>query len=594
MITAAATSDEERICASCRTGSDGAFELAGLPGGEYLVAARSEGLRFETTGDDVARPGEQLEFTASPEEAVRVRVLLPDGTEPAEAEVSWAPFAGAGSVGTAGWHPESPVVGLPPGPWTLLASAGEDGEYASDPVAFVPPAPGVPREISLPLIARPGLLCRLRAESGAWSGMVDLRSAQVGEGASREPKELLREADPIRRMEPARNAAFFLSDLGPGEWCLGACAPNGFVLGHAFAVVGEDLKTVEIEVAEPDRSCYVLVRAVGPRGGRPSEFGGRVRLAGSEGGGCTCSSCLRRSLDELPDGSFRLWFPNVEGGGSQWVLEARAEGCALQRTPFTRTEAPELHLRFVEPAWLDVALEGSTEAGEGVRVRLVPFEGPEISTWMDEGETERLGPGLPGSYGIRVMTRTGEVSCTPTEVTLAEGLNSVSLRLGLLCEVTVAFGEEQAGASVTVASEEGGTIFRCQVGDPGDVTIPRLVPGSYRLTMDDRQRGSMSFTVPGPSRILFAPEPVDCLRVVIENANGLLSDWGLRDADLIVSVDGAEIPNEGTARALLELAATRGRCTFAVLRGGDRFDLEVTAPRFDSGALGGNLEAAAR
>jgi hypothetical protein len=110
----------------------------------------------------------------------------------------------------------------------------------------------------------------------------------------------------------------------------------------------------------------------------------------------------------------------------------------------------------------------------------------------------------------------------------------------------------------------------------------------------DRQRGSMAFTVPGPSRFLFVPDRVDCLRVVIQNTCGLLARWGLRDGDLVAAVDGTEIPNAGAAWALLELTATRDRSVLTVLRNGDRFDLEVLSPTFDSAALGGCLVASAR
>jgi hypothetical protein len=284
----------------------------------------------------------------------------------------------------------------------------------------------------------------------------------------------------------------------------------------------------------------------------------------------------------------------VEHGGSEWVLDAQAEGCAIERRLFTRTEASEVLLRFGEPASVDLGIDWTEDGPDSVRVRLVPPEGPEVSTWLCQGESERLGPVLPGIFRVFVRTRTGEVSCTPGEITLAPGLNSVVLRLGLLYEVVVAFGEDRASTEVTVGDDEGDAVFQGEVGSDGDLRIGSLVPGAYRLWLMDRQRGSMAFTVPGPSRFLFVPDRVDCLRVVIQNTNGLLARWGLRDGDLVAAVDGTEIPNAGTAGALLELAATRERSVLSVLRNGDRFDLEVLSPTFDSPILGGCLVASAR
>ncbi|MCU0728391.1 MAG: carboxypeptidase regulatory-like domain-containing protein, partial [Planctomycetes bacterium] len=263
-----------------RTGTDGTYKLSSLPDAAYYLSAKAEGLRVEAVGRGPIRPGGRLDFVASPVESVTVRVVLPDGTEPAEAEVSWTAPASTESTGSWSWTPAEPAVDLPPGPWLLSATAGEDEEYDSEQVTFTPPAPGEPRRAMLALRGRAGILCRLRAEGGAWSGTIQLRAAHVPDDGDRDPERLLRGANSSRSFGAAKSAVAFLGDLRSGMWCVGACSVSGNVLGHSFAEAGPDLRVLEIAVAEPRRSDYLVVRAVDPRGGRATDLVGRLRPAG--------------------------------------------------------------------------------------------------------------------------------------------------------------------------------------------------------------------------------------------------------------------------------------------------------------------------
>ncbi|MHC4860889.1 MAG: carboxypeptidase-like regulatory domain-containing protein, partial [Planctomycetota bacterium] len=124
--------ERESLRRETRTGEDGRYALTGLADKNHTVTAYKKGWRIAATQGSRGyrvKPGDQVDFTASPLVGIPVVVLLPDGSEP---EKAWISAKTGQWPRTVEWRPDQREVWYAPGKYTLSATAGDDREMKSE------------------------------------------------------------------------------------------------------------------------------------------------------------------------------------------------------------------------------------------------------------------------------------------------------------------------------------------------------------------------------------------------------------------------------------------------------------------------------
>jgi hypothetical protein len=207
------------------------------------------------------------------------------------------------------------------------------------------------------------------------------------------------------------------------------------------------------------------------------------------------------------------------------------------------------------------------------------------------GEDGRIsfGPLEPGEYDLTLFAGSGErwtsVPAWTRRVTLGAGRNALTLPMPRLFMLSVADPEGRP-ETLTFVMEGQGNDLPVRVDEAGRAAFGPLPEGRYQLRRGD---GMMRITLPGPSDVVFHPQPYNALRMTVADPDGLWARAGFADGDLIVAIDGKELESADDIRAAIAAAPAKV-VTFAVLRGGRRIEVQASAKDVVRGDMGGSLD----
>jgi hypothetical protein len=179
----------------------------------------------------------------------------------------------------------------------------------------------------------------------------------------------------------------------------------------------------------------------------------------------------------------------------------------------------------------------------------------------------------PGEYDI-VLTRgigrhlQESVILKKKRVTLVEGNNHVTVNVPVLHSVVIVYPDESDRHSTEVEALDGS--FRMRSGrlqwSDGRVTIDYIPAGRYLLKS---RLGEMEFSVPGQDEVVFEPRRYDCYELFM-TPGGRVENFGLRNGDKLIEVDGEEITDVDSGHLLVMGAFSKDSTTWVVLRDGAR------------------------
>lgn len=617
------------------TDATGTYLLEGLASGTYHVQAWLAGYRFERTrgSEWVSVPvGRTCDFRGKPMRSVRVSVLLPDGSPPRSATVSWKAVEGDEEQ-SAPWRPEDPDIPVDCGTFEFTASANafqdaEDGEgspaivgrrwrrwdgeggtaYRSEPRTATVATEGT-SALEFRLRGQPGILVKVEYASADHPTAARIAAVPMEDGKVPEPSRLLGEEGVVSTWVDESGRGL-LGDLEPGTYLVGVTFRGGATGPTTTVVVGDDLATQEFRIPGEVRD-WIRVWVRGPDGAAVDDAEIECGCRGSEGNGTG-----EVEVAPEPDGSYRVEHFEMQAphlGGGSFSGEELGPG---PRTYFVRATSlrfgtgeaiydpardREVTVAFAAPAFLRVTLAGWADHPDRDRASLSLEEKPEegrdrandLQAGFDLTGTARFGPLNPGKYevalclsgidrssrGSRRLRHYGGTVVSRVPIALKSGETPLTIPFLSLSSLTVTFeGDapnlQQLGADGAPEWRRGGGQVE---KEKGSITFEDLAPGRYRLV---GRTGDMWVDVPAPMPVAFAPSPFNAYFLQVLD-QGYLRDLGLRTGDLVVAVDGFEFKDRFTMDVALLASKARESSTFTILREGQRFDVTAEGRRVE-------------
>lgn len=504
--TVAAHRWRKLAAATATTDADGTFRLEGLADTEYemLVTHPDYALQRGPDGPRRARPGADLHYTMEAQVRVRADLVLPDGSTPERGTVL---FQGHGHTRHAGWQASDPVVRVPPGTYTVSATAGEGGTYKSE-AQRVTLGIGTHSSLHFELRGRPGIVGRLVYPPGERWRRGRVAIAWLAPGV-RADAALLDTDDHRAYTRPGPRAGRYeFKDLRPGRYLLGATRTyNGPFVVMEEVEVGDGPVERDLHLPPLEREQYVEVRVLDPDGEPLTEVSVTAGCEWKSGGSSGGSDPLVR-----PDGS--LWvLHHASGigmgeGGHYWV-EIHSELYGTRRVVYDRASQRTLTVRYAPPATLSVDIKGieGTRYEGRVGVLVVEDDGNEArarsgsaTRWAAADPTGRavLADLQPGRYRVeaRVGDRRWGFPVASTTAVLTSAANRLQLAVPSLSVVTFEGVEGRVWVSRT--DETGGGHRSAQAAADGRVVMDGLPSGSYMAVSGSKRK---EFTLPGASTV---------------------------------------------------------------------------------------------
>lgn len=591
----------------CWTDADGYYELTGLGDGFFHVQATKEGMELRAQSDySRVRAGVTIDFTATLLGSIRMRVLLPDGSEPGRAQIRLRSDT-SGSVWS--WYPEKPVWAVQPGTYEVSARHGMEDEYQSEPVTVNVRVDQETETLTLQLNRRPGIegIVRVSADLSIESLAV---CAIRFDGARPSDRELVSSNHRTHSLGGGHEKPFRLLDLPPGQYLIGAAA-SGVVVATEVLTLADEVAHVELAVtADAVSKSFLRVWAKGPDGSliKASAFSTRYQAGGSSSsrGGVTAFHCK--------DGSYLV--PHHDTSRRQGGTHSITVHTALygeQTQSYIMAETQSLTFQFQEAASILVTVHGhrASGLGRGVKVRLTRKKEPgkeqaSISSnreFVNSNEQAVFEQVQPGEYFVDlVMMRSHYfVSFKLDEVSTVVAGRPVELSLTVpaLHELTVTTGRTDLSGERCQLSASGGESVEASMNGEGKASFKNIPAGSYALSCYAAMQGAMNVKIPADSVVQLKASSMSALLVVVSDPNGPMSRTGFLNGDIIIGVDGRLIKTLHQMRQLMEdllITPASGRRTLRVRRNGSERDLTIDLGVLHSGGdhIGGRFTAVDR
>ncbi len=602
----------------------GAFVLSGLADSDYSLQAFLRGYEVQRStreGWRPVKPGSDVEFVAKLVTEITVAVVFADGKSPAEASIEWQVQAGGGSHSSSlPWSPENPAIELNPGTYKLRASSGKDGEYASEQREVTLKAGEQPEPVTLTLKGRPGIKGVVKFPKGEEPDNANVLLARVAPGGAPDWESLRQSGDNRQWVGRHNEYAFAFKDLAAGTYAIGAMRGHDAPVAAVEEVEVTDALVVrDLVMPALDPADYVVVWVYGPENEliRDAQISGALRSknGSSSGGGTTVAR---------PDGSY--WFLAPEepehmrssresGEELQCFVSVHTQRFGTKEVQYEPKKGAEVVVRFVVPAELEVVVPNYAGSGFEGKVNVAVEKpakdarrgGQSFGYGRDKVDFEgkkTLGPMEPGEYEIVLYIqaeRSGQRPVARQPVTLAPGKNSASISIPPLYTVTVIVPDATPNMHLELQPlrrQEGYWGGGQQVNKEGRTTFTSISPGEYRLrTWGGSGPEEMRINVQGDMEVRFEPKTMNALQVTIGEEEGLLTQVGFQDGDLIIGIDGKEIENLAQIQAAMFTSAER--VTLMVQRGGKTVELSVEPRKMieagNSGkGMGGEIEPTSR
>ncbi len=588
--------------------SDGTFEFAALPVGEWEIRASHPEYLVQRRNRHPLRvgPGAEILFLATPALHVDVDVVGP-GAERARVAVR---RKGAGEALWSDWSPESSTLALGPGAWELCALVDPLEDWptwggwrlavAASPVWTVQVGTGDEAPVQLELESVNGLYGVVHLPDGNHSDVrpwlrliepIDGTSADFESPGQREQRQ-------VRVDERGRYALFRLSsERWTAGVALGWSGPP-----KAFQVDVDGLTRLDLDWTPEDTAGSVVVDAFTPSGHRVTE-GLRLRFFHRDTGDDPDGYLWQQAHVALePGGSFRVVpLPldadearRAERKEQRW-LRASLPGFAAIDRPINALEGQREEFRFAVSAELVVVLvgEGADRAMRRANCRLSGESGDSWaqydetvggllfadlrpgdyeltlmawSRWGDDRRQERL---WNGRVDVRAGSQRIEVA-TPVRSDLV--VRTLGVREGARAELAGCY------AASTEDAADYASHMRADVDASGLVRFEGVLAGTYRLTIGSR---AQIVQVPGPA-VEFDGVLPERHFFRLSAGDSPVRRAGVRSGDVFVALDGRELAIGDFRRELQQLStSSEGQATLTVERAGERFDIAL-----DSALLG--------
>jgi hypothetical protein len=609
----------ERV--EARTGEDGRFRVQGLRSVSYNVSAYLEGWLFEVEPDRGVRPGVDVTVLGRPVELLEVDVLLPDGTRPEVAALTFFRSSNRwqGSGDTVRWSAAEPTIRLRERDGRVRALADFVRPNVENSPARLRSAEytltGDEERIELRLELQPGLWGELHVADGVFASGYAIKAIPAAKGTNpdRTAFEAVDDPDRIAYVRDGGGGVYSLADLDEGAYVLGVFAAGALILTETVQV-GSELTRHDIDVRAPDPANSLHVVCVDSRGTRLRGVSFSMR---SEDG----RSFGRRAPAALfdPDGSYWITLDSIVGADEDFDATVAEKGLQLVVMKETwgavtvplRSGQREATVTFEEPCRLIVTVVGDVPLGSDEHAAVFLSNAGSESGQAIERESSMVGDdgravfeGLaPGAYRVELQVRKSRGwnnrSIAEVEVQLAAGgERTVSLSAPQVFALVVTTTGFKPRVSLTLAPKgdrEWQNRIETRIDADGVARFENLVAGTYTLSGEGSSR-SIEVTVPTGS-VEFVCEKHDCMRVAISDESGRYYRAGLRAGDLIVAIGGEELGADNLWQTFWEHATKPDR-PVVVLRGEER--VEVALPAGESwysqtdGDNGGNFDTAKR
>ena len=523
------------------TQADGTFSLDSLTEGRWqLKAFKPDYVISAARGQSGSIPlGSVVDFEAVPVERLRVEVLLPDGTPPAEAVLVVSPGSGLDSSEERahyfGWTPEDPLLPLEEGRWSVRALA-ERVEVGSSWIARVPSRLASARvEVATGGAETPEVLRLELAGRNGLHGAVSIADDRISASRFRiclmplvADEELDLEA--LGRSSRVRNIMFgeeySFQDLEPGRYAVGVSMGHGrAILGQRVVEVQGELVRADLEIEQVDFSRFLTVYALDTQGEPLDDVQYQFKY---EREGSSSSSSIS-GLD-LEDGGRLLCIPpkhlaafEAPQEGDVFTLSASHNEFGQQSLALAAGQR-EVTFSFALPATLDVTVTGlgGSPALSRLRVDLSRRSDGVGRYTSTSKELDTAGmthhEGLePGAYTLVLRLtedlefRWDQPAIAWLDLDLVSGANSTTITLPSLHELAIFAPEEPPTTSVTILPFVEGELNsrrarRIRLDDERRARFEFLPAGEYRVHSG---KSGATVTVPGGEVILARPSDQD-------------------------------------------------------------------------------------
>lgn len=586
------------------TDADGRYEISNLGDYEYSISAKAQGFRLNQTARNQwrVRPDAEVNFEGSPVCELRLDVRLPNGEQPARANIV---FKSGTNSRTQHWSPGSPKVTVDPGSYQATATAGDHSEFMSDEFELQL-APGEEEpERRVDLIAKPGILCVAEVPDGYGSRFrVSIRieanpsTDPPAESAGTAGREMIYEMEMYRYSGSAGANQQAFAGLEPGRYRLIASG-GGKVLAWDDVTLGNEFKTVTLQLPEPDVGSYLVVRVFSPDGSPMSNANVRVSTGVDRNQYAGWGGQATQVVIAKPDGVY--WVAKAESTDESlyYSIAVRSNEHGNHTARHNAKDGDSVDVRFPTPATLTIHLAGAEGNPKKDRIRPSLMQQTESNSWTGVSNSSRnsdigagvlkYGPISPGTYRFSLsVSGSGESHYW--------GMHSG--QSGALAEWTfeVATGENTQHFTIpsfhtltlVIADTSGIQQLRLQRSDGqssrhiyGNGILSRTViegitPGEWVISTND---GEMRTRVNGDTEVQLQVLPFDCLRLSNVKQGGRIEQLGLRTGDLILAVDGQDFENLTILRSQIQGSYARESTTWTISRNGARMNISFNGKR---------------
>lgn len=476
-----------------QTDATGTYSIESLPDARYSLNAYKRDYWIKTpVGGWSGLEGRVPDLVARPVIPVRIRVLMPDGSDADEAvlvfgdgrlpSIRIAPIA---------WSPTEPVVRIPVGYWPLTMVHGpfelsgrikkDTADYASE-TRFVQIAEeAIVEPLVFQLEHNYGVRGRVSLDENRdtfWRGSVFLLA--LAPDAAVNPA-LLKELGKRVNANPTTEFAF--TDLKPGRYALAvARSHDGPIEAHAVVEVTHGFATYDLELPPLPPENFLAVRVRGPDGASLEGATFALEHKKSRGSSSARLNPIRRESEvtylQIPV-NLRGSYYSEAVVPDEFILCVEHENFGATFTELVGGQR-ELEVNFAEAAFLNVSLAGF-EASQfkdrlTFKTAMIGAEGNLNylrlqGAWGYEALSQSaLGAHAPGAYRLQLWlepekkSRRGSKLLGDIELKLKPGANDIEFVLPELCDL-----------AVRVSSELRGSLELKRVGvGPGKKVLPRF------------------------------------------------------------------------------------------------------------------------
>ena len=566
------------------TDGAGRFVLEGVVDAPYRCELSKKHYRIEPEdhADGLSSAGVAQTWIARPTAPVEIVIKNEHESEEVQHASIWASAPDPDGVATPRgvslrWSREAPVVSIPV---DLKQVSSDGGNAPLDLVHREPATVTITHQEEFEIFARVDGPSLSHLET-----VVSARLLPADESGS--PGEWARDS---RLRNHGRLHIVELNEPGRYEVILVPTNPEYYdspeelaadVLDSTILEVTDKTAFITLTMPAHSQEKLLFVTAFGPDGNKLTRLEMSVYATSDYG------SLDRQHFLADGTGQFVIPIPPNAQGRSSLSIWARSSEYGTLKTSFEVTESAEVRLQFEEEAVLHLRVSGEVPRALRGRLRVQLYRADPSMTErvqrlsLDSTLTARGLP--PGDYLAEVFLERSGLQTRQTLMTrsfeLHPGSNRIDLPYPELCTVRVHYPEEFRGQRVVLMHLGQEQIMNFAVVDKnGTASFHYVAPGLFAVASPGgaEMYGTATHL---DQQLRFTPTTVNALEVRGLSAGHLLADSGLRNGDLIVSVNGRSLSDQGELRRTLRGSRLDEGTRYHVLRAGKEAEILLRVSR---------------